>query len=420
MKKRFFNFLFIISLSFILVFLILLNCSTEVIYEEPKASTTTLVGTSTSTTTSIDETTTTTTEETSTSTSTSSTTTTTYVSTSSTTTTTVLIVYYKVTYDGNANTGGDVPIDSTNYEDNELVTVLANTGNLVKTGYIFGGWNTKADGTGTNYTAGSGTFNIISDTTLYAKWNSYSYTVTFDSDGGTPVTSTKTVASPATTVGTLPTNPTKSGFYFAGWFTEKIGAGTQFMANTIVTGSLTVYANWSSTVKYFLVFNVDGGSPVDTQYIDDGGLATEPTAPTKTGYTFDGWYKEETFQTLWNFGSYIVTADTTIYAKWIQDLGDASVTINIIAPEQFYLTFGGTSDLILDKNIPESLTVTVSLDGAESIWKWYLDGDLISAETDNTCLINSGSLEPGLYRLDVVGTKNGLQYSGYIQFEVVN
>ncbi|HQB61135.1 MAG TPA: InlB B-repeat-containing protein, partial [Spirochaetota bacterium] len=240
MKKGFLNFLFMASLSFALVFLILLNCSTEVIYEEPQTAPTT------------------TTYAPTTSTSTSTTSTTTYASTTvgPSTTTTVAIVYYKVTYDGNNNTSGSVPTDSTDYEANDLVTTLANSGSLLKTGYIFGGWNTEADGTGTNYAAGTGTFNITGNTTLYAKWNSYSYTVTFDSDGGTPATTTKSVISPATTVGTLPANPAKGGFYFAGWFTEKSGSGTQFMANTIVTGNLTVYANWSSVVKYAVVFDV--------------------------------------------------------------------------------------------------------------------------------------------------------------------
>lgn len=77
---------------------------------------------------------------------------------------------YTVTYNGNDNTSGSVPTDATKYLSGETVTVKSNSGSLAKTGYTFSGWNTNASGTGTNYTAGSGTFSITSDITLFAKW----------------------------------------------------------------------------------------------------------------------------------------------------------------------------------------------------------------------------------------------------------
>lgn len=79
---------------------------------------------------------------------------------------------YTVTYNGNGNTSGSVPTDATKYLSGATVTVKSNSGSLAKTGYTFGGWNTQADGNGTNYTAGSGTFTITADKTLYAKWES--------------------------------------------------------------------------------------------------------------------------------------------------------------------------------------------------------------------------------------------------------
>lgn len=77
---------------------------------------------------------------------------------------------YTVTYNSNGSTGGSVPIDSNSpYNYNSTVTVLGNTSNLTKTGYIFAGWNTAADGSGTAYQQ-SNTFNITSNTILYAQW----------------------------------------------------------------------------------------------------------------------------------------------------------------------------------------------------------------------------------------------------------
>jgi uncharacterized repeat protein (TIGR02543 family) len=83
---------------------------------------------------------------------------------------------YTVTYNGNNNTGGSVPIDSTNYQQGQIVTVLGNTGNLVKTNYTFAGWNTQANGSGATYTQGQtfamGTANV----TLYAVWTPGTWT----------------------------------------------------------------------------------------------------------------------------------------------------------------------------------------------------------------------------------------------------
>ncbi|MBO4574510.1 MAG: chitobiase/beta-hexosaminidase C-terminal domain-containing protein [Bacteroidales bacterium] len=82
---------------------------------------------------------------------------------------TTVVITYSVTYDANGATSGTVPTDNTAYTSGQSVTVAGNTGSLAKTGYAFGGWNTQADGLGTNY-AVDATFNINTNTTLYAKW----------------------------------------------------------------------------------------------------------------------------------------------------------------------------------------------------------------------------------------------------------
>jgi parallel beta-helix repeat protein len=82
----------------------------------------------------------------------------------------VAITTYTVTYNGNGNTSGSVPTDgSSPYNSGSTVTVLGNTGSLVKTGYKFSSWNTATNGTGTTYAAAS-TFTISGDTILYAQW----------------------------------------------------------------------------------------------------------------------------------------------------------------------------------------------------------------------------------------------------------
>jgi uncharacterized repeat protein (TIGR02543 family) len=75
-----------------------------------------------------------------------------------------------VTYSGNGNTTGTVPVDAATYASGAAVTVKGNTGNLVRTNYTFSGWNTSANGSGTTYAAGA-TFSMgSSNITLYALW----------------------------------------------------------------------------------------------------------------------------------------------------------------------------------------------------------------------------------------------------------
>ena len=160
-----------------------------------------------------------------------------------------------------------------------------------KTGYIFGGWYTETSGGGTEFTAST---TVTADITVYAKWNSYTYTVTFDSQSATVEANptSKTVTSTATTVVTLPTPPTKTGYTFAGWYTAPSGGGTEFTASTTVTANITVYAYWSLNPVYTVTYNSDGGTPVGEQHVTlpKTTVVTLPTPPTKTGYIFGGWY----------------------------------------------------------------------------------------------------------------------------------
>ena len=68
---------------------------------------------------------------------------------------------------------------------------------------------------------------------------------------------------------------------------------------------------------YTVTFDVDGGTGIVPQEVESGDKATQPLPPTKTGYTFDGWYSDSGLTTPWDFENDTITADTTIYAKWL-------------------------------------------------------------------------------------------------------
>jgi len=172
---------------------------------------------------------------------------------------------YTITYDGNGHTGGSVPTDSTVYKENDTVTVL-DKGDLVKTGYTFAGWNTAADGSGTDQAEGSTFIMGAADVTLFAKWATNTYTVIFNSQGGSAVSS-KTVEHGGKV--TKPTNPTKTGYTFGGWYKEFGCTNAWNFANDTVTANVTLYAKW--TPLYALRDTGPAGGLIF--YVKEGGYS---------------------------------------------------------------------------------------------------------------------------------------------------
>lgn len=168
---------------------------------------------------------------------------------------------YTVTYDGNGNTSGTVPTDSTNYSSGDPVTVAGQNG-LAKTGYDFGGWNTQADGNGTNYAAGSGTFSISGNTILYAKWTVHTYTITYKDQNNAAFSGTHASGYPTThTYGTATTlkTATKSGYTFGGWFTNSscTGSAVTTLGATAYSQDIILYAKWTADQTEQVFYNLN-------------------------------------------------------------------------------------------------------------------------------------------------------------------
>ncbi len=141
------------------------------------------------------------------------------------------------------------------------------------------------------------------------------YTVSFDAAGGTAVASQTVTAG---TTATEPTAPTRDGYTFGGWFTDS-ACTTAYDFTTPVTADITLYAKWTAVpvppTNYTVAFDSQGGSAVDSQAVESGQTATEPAAPTRDGYTFDGWFTDSACTTAYDFTT-PVSADITLYAKW--------------------------------------------------------------------------------------------------------
>jgi uncharacterized repeat protein (TIGR02543 family) len=101
--------------------------------------------------------------------------------------------------------------------------------------------------------------------------------------------------------------------------------------------------------KPTVTFNSQGGSKVTSATADYDSTVAAPTAPTKTGYIFGGWYKETACKNAWDFAKDKVIANTTLYANWTI-INVTSVSLNKTTDS---LTVGDTDTLIAAVN-PDS------------------------------------------------------------------
>ncbi|RJE87418.1 hypothetical protein D3P07_13825, partial [Paenibacillus sp. 1011MAR3C5] len=213
---------------------------------------------------------------------------------------------YKVSFQSN---GGSAVAAQTIAYDGKIVSPT----NPSKAGHTFGGWYTNS-GLTTAWNFGTGL--VKGNMTLYAKWTVETYTVSFQSNGGSAI-AVQTIAYDGKVAS--PTNPSKAGHTFAGWYTNS-GLTTAWNFGTgLVKENLTLYAKWTANT-YKVSFQSNGGSAVAAQTIAYDGKIASPTNPSKAGHTFVNWYKDEKLTTLWVFATDVVTEEITLYAGWDKEI----------------------------------------------------------------------------------------------------
>ena len=173
-----------------------------------------------------------------------------------------------------------------------------------KENYTFAGWyngNKKFDFT----TVPTG------DVTLTAKWNINQYTVKFVSDHGSFADQTiehgKLIDTDKLTI------PEVEGYTFDGWYADE-NRTIEFDFTKPITSNTTVYAKWTAN-DYEVSFITEHGNPPTSQNVTYNGTAKDPGKLTAEGYTFDGWYTDDTYTTEFDFTKPI-TGNTKVYAKW--------------------------------------------------------------------------------------------------------
>lgn len=219
------------------------------------------------------------------------------------------IATYSITY--KLNGGKNSSKNPSSYKMTSNTITLANP---TRKGCTFVGWYSDSKYTKKVTKISSGS---TGNKTLYAKWTTIKYTITYKLNGGKNNSKNPT-SYKVTTADILLRNPSKKGYAFKGWYKDKNFKTRVSMIEKGSTGNKTLYAKWTKN-QYSIKYYLDGGLNISlnpTAY-----TVTTPTinlvSPIKTGYSFGGWYSDSSFKhrvTSIKKGS---TGNLKLYAKWV-------------------------------------------------------------------------------------------------------
>ena len=239
-------------------------------------------------------------------------------------------------------------------------------------GCTFGGWN-KADGTAWDYASDKVTDNI----TLYAKWAANTYTITFDTAGGSEIAP---ITQDYGTVITAPEAPEREGYTFIGW--------DKAIPTTMPAENMTVTAQWEIN-QYTITFDTNGGSEIAPITQEYGTHITAPADPTREGYTFIGWDTE--------IPTTMPAENITLKARWKDT---EKPTGEIIIGTNKWQEFLNT--LTLGLFFKDTQTVTINAaDNSGTVFVSYLVTDQGLSEEELQSLVFGGYEEP--FRIDPSG-----------------
>ena len=211
---------------------------------------------------------------------------------------------------------------------------------------------------------------VTGNMTLTAKWTANSYTITFDTDGGSKI---DPITQDYGTQITAPADPTREGYTFIGW--------DKAIPATMPAEDLTVTAQWRIN-RYTVTFDTDGGSAVASITQDYGTAITAPADPTREGYTFIGWDKA--------IPATMPAGDMTITAKWKDSekpTGEIKISKNSWKSFLNNITFG--------LFFKDTQTVTINAaDNSGTVFVSYLVTHQDLSEAELQSLVFSGYEEP--------------------------
>lgn len=252
---------------------------------------------------------------------------------------TVLYARWNQKYTVHFETNGGTAVSD--FIGNEILSAVT----PFKEDYTFAGWYLNSDFSGD---AVSFPFTLNANITLYARWNK-NYTVSFNANGGTEVSSIKT--------GILQEIPftEKENYEFAGWYENSSLSGEKITVPYTVKQDITLYAKWLPT--YLVTLETDGGSEIASFRARTIESVQEPE---KSGFTFIEWYLDSGLNNKADF-PLTISKDTTLYAVYKKNF---TVTFETNGGSEV----NSVSSYIV-KESPETTKANKSLSG------WYLDSE---------------------------------------------
>lgn len=263
-----------------------------------------------------------------------------------------------------------------------------------KSGYNFDGWYTETNGGGDEITADT---TVLSSLVVYAKWISTNYTLTYVDSYGEGCDGITKTASHGSAWGEL-CKPTRDNYEFGGWLT----ATEMIDEDTIATSDLTVSAHWVE-IDQTLTYDNQGGSGCTSKISILGGKWGTLCTPTKSGYTFGGWYTETGGSGDKLESSSTVTGDLTAYAYW---LGKPVFTCD--------------SSAYSWSNVESSVDITatdIDNDFKEIYYRRYQYGEDYSSTTLNPFTFTGKYYQLQVYVSDAYGNQSSIGTSCYTKFD---
>ena len=299
-------------------------------------------------------------------------------------------VSYTVNFDANGGEG-TMADQSFTYDVSQALTLNS----YERTGYSFLGWNTEADGSGTNYSDGESVHNLSRTdgavVMLYACWTQNpTHTITFDANDGSGDQYQQTVED------SLPTKLTpnmfeRTGHEFTGWNTAADGSGDAYAdgASVTIDSDLTLYAQWE-VFTYTVRFDANGGEGTmsDQSFTYGVPQSLSTHSFTREGYGFTGWNTAADGKgTGYTDGETIsVTSDMTLYAQWAANVHTVTFIANggegTMAAETF--EYGQTLNLTANVFTRASYTFTGWNTAADGSGDAYADGASVTITEDLT------------------------------------
>ena len=328
------------------------------------------------------------------------------------------LIPHSITYNTNGGTINDASY-ATSYNETEGATLPTN---VTKEHFTFAGWYDNSGLTGEAVTEIGA--DATTDKMFYAKWDRITHNIKYNENGGT------WNGDYATTYGegiglTLPTNVTKDGYGFVGWYDNEELQGTPVTAiSDSDTGNKEFFAKWGEVRT--ITYNENGGKINGTykqEYVEAIGC-TLPTNVTRTHYSFAGWYEDS------EFAGNAVTAigtdaigDKEFFAKWVE-LQKFQLALHLNGgvlvgelPEYIYeddampsatragYTFAGWYDNEALQGNPVTAIGAVGTDVVELYAKW-IAGETIEIDTINKTSFSKGCVTITVYD---VGDKDGVK-----------